>query len=541
MNKLFRLLLITTFIFSTFLLVKPSQAFYLEVPQTIRNLLQTLQANSSSAQEAAAIAPMPSTPVSSEPSSVVVPSTQTSGDSQQTAPAPMQQPTMDSSRSTQPMPTVERREEMTGSNGQNSEPNHQGEGNMNPQDNERYLRDMRRGARDMSNQLRRFEAMYRSGTMPEAVREKVESARSTISAINAATSGEEMQNIDADSMYSTMRELDEERQNMERLKRMKSELRGMEQGMRMFKQQMRRLATQHITVPQEISDNVSALETAIATIKNATNWESAEEAMETLQDKMQSLDESRQQLEMLSRWPQTKRDMNKIVRDLTRGLTRARSMVTRISNSGVDVSAALSRFEEKINRLKAVRDEVVAGFQSGNTEDLFEKIQSDFFEQTDDTWQEMRMIETMSNLGRFASEFRKGINQAQREIRALERRRMNTAELKQLLNQAKTKGEEIIATIRGGLSEEEAENIMAQLEEMESLKEQFEDNMREITGENEDMPWEKGPQQFQQIRMSDNLGRMIRESTRSRESQGAAAPTTGQTPSESSPNATANQ
>ena len=44
---------------------------------------------------------------------------------------------------------------------------------------------------------------------------------------------------------------------------------------------------------------------------------------------------------------------------------------------------------------------------------------------------------------------------------------------------------------------------------MEDLGQAFDDMVSELTGVETDMPWEKGPQQFQQIQVSPNLDKWI--------------------------------
>ena len=60
--------------------------------------------------------------------------------------------------------------------------------------------------------------------------------------------------------------------------------------------------------------------------------------------------------------------------------------------------------------------------EAGESENAFETVQNDFFGQMEDTWQGHKIIMTMSNFGQFNTDFTRGIAQAQRQIKALERK-----------------------------------------------------------------------------------------------------------------------
>ncbi|MBI5733693.1 MAG: hypothetical protein HY973_01980, partial [Candidatus Kerfeldbacteria bacterium] len=71
----------------------------------------------------------------------------------------------------------------------------------------------------------------------------------------------------------------------------------------------------------------------------------------------------------------------------------------------------------------------------------------------------------------------------------------DTAELKELLSEAKSKGDGIVKSIKSKDFDEE--EIIASLEDLETLKMEFENKMSELTGEEEERPWERGPKQFE--------------------------------------------
>ena len=69
-------------------------------------------------------------------------------------------------------------------------------------------------------------------------------------------------------------------------------------------------------------------------------------------DLMRDLDESRGQMEMLARWPQTVKEMDRQVKNLERKLKRSKSTVDRLNKNGIDLSSVYSQFESSVAKIK---------------------------------------------------------------------------------------------------------------------------------------------------------------------------------------------
>ncbi len=272
-----------------------------------------------------------------------------------------------------------------------------------------------------------------------------------------------------------------EKQQQERmLTGMKKGIGQMEKGLKMFKNQVAKLVKQGVAVPSDITDNLTKIENIIAAVKNAQTWEDAQAAgIEDMGDLMQDLNDSRQQIEMLTRWPQMKKQMESEVKKLDRELKNAKTITSRLAKKGIDLSAVYATFEAAVNKLKLVKDEAV-GLMQTDVEGAMDLVQNDFFGAVQDVWESQRVIQTMSNLGRFTSDFKRGIKDAERQIKELSRKKIDTAELQDLLNQAKAKGEGVLGLMKSATIDEEM--IMAELQMLEDLKGQFEEKMNELIG-----------------------------------------------------------
>lgn len=386
------------------------------------------------------------------------------------------------------------------------------------QQEDRQLKEMKRNVRQMENGIKQFEKMIqkaeKSGTVvPTEIKEKLEKAKNIIQAIKSATTMDEMQSAGAEDFGDLMQELDQARQDIfekaQRLQDVKRGVKGMEQGMRMFEKQLAMFAKQKVAVPQDVTDTLAKIKEMIGKIKNAQTWDEIEAAgLEDMQDLFQKLDESRQQLEVLARWPQTLKQVDRELKRLTTELKRTKAMADRLVKKGVDVSGLAAEFEAAVNKLKSVRDDAVAKISAGQSEEAFDLLENEFFGQMQDVWEFQQVIMMMSNLGQFASQFKQGINQSQNQLRMLQRKKIDITELQDMLNQAKAKGNEVLALMKVKPIDQEA--IMSGIQELEDLRQEFEEKMAELTGkESGPMPWEQGKDQFQRMEMSSGIQKFI--------------------------------
>ncbi|MEK7067842.1 MAG: hypothetical protein AAB956_02490, partial [Patescibacteria group bacterium] len=406
----------------------------------------------------------------------------------------------------QPTPTVPSEEQF----GQNEEDRLRKEEEMKKreqEDRQRQLKDMKRWINNMSNNLNRLERMFQSaekkGTaIPAEVKERLTKTKETVNLAKAAQSVEELEAIDLEAVKEDIQALEEARQEyvdaVQRLQDMKRNIKNFEQEIKQFEKQINTLKKQKMAVPAQVTENIEKLKSIIATIKNAKTWAEVEEmGFDQMQEYMNNLQENRQQLEMLARWPQTLKDLDRQLKQFANELKRSKTIVTRLQKQGIDIGHLYAEFESGINKLKAVRDDAANKIKSGDAEtiqNVFESLQDDFFSQTEDIWQNQRIIQTMSNLGQFAREFKQGTAQAQQQINQLKRQKIDTAELEDLLNQAKSQGNDVLALVKIKPVDEDA--IISGLMDMEGYRQEFDSKMQELLGKEQEMPWEKGPQQF---------------------------------------------
>ena len=487
----------------------PAQAFSLKVPTAVKNSFRSLLAQEGT------FTPPPSS----------------SGTLGQFQPSPTQSgPVSGSTGQFQPPPGDTSGQFGTNQVGPNQTQQQQGQFGQQPQGqfgqpnqgqfgNDQFQQ-VKEGFGPMRNDLNKFDNMVkdserRGQQVSPQTKEKLQRSKETVNSVRRSENPEEMQNINTDQLEGDMQDLEMERRRLEEEKRnlaqMKKGMLQMGKGLKQFEAQIARLAKQKIKVPAEVSETLAKIKTVIAAIKAAKTFDEAEEAgMQDLPELFQSLDEFRHQLEALSRWPQVARQITQQVRRLDSELKRVKTTVDRLKRQRIDLTDEYTAFEAAVKKLKEVAGVASAKATSGNTEDVeeaFNLLENEFFGAMEEAFQSVQIIQTMTNLGRFNSDFRRGLAQAQQTINRLKRQKVDTAELQELYNEAKAKGEEVLALLRARPIDSEA--IQEGLQELENLKQQFEEMAGEVSGEEEVLPWEQGKNQFQAIQLSPDISKLI--------------------------------
>lgn len=372
------------------------------------------------------------------------------------------------------------------------------------QDEQRGLEDMKRGIQGMAMGIKNLEFMFKQlekqgVAIPAEIKDKLARIKAIVEAAKSAKTMEELQAAGTDELQELMMALEEYRrdvaENEMRLRGVRQGIKGMEQGLKMFERQIAALKKQKVEIPASVTETLDKIKAIIAAVKTAKTWEEVEAAgIEDLPELMQGLDESRQALEQLVRWPQTLKQLDRELANLTRELKRAKGIVDRLAKKDIDLATVYGEFEVAVNKLKEVRAKAVDLVKSGQAEEAFDLLEGDFFGQMQDVWEHDRIIMTMSNLGRFQADFKRGIADAQRRINILKRQKIDVSELVDLLEQAKAKGAEITGLMKAKPPEPDA--IMEGLQELENIRQMFDQRERELRGEEVLMPWEQGPAVF---------------------------------------------
>jgi len=528
----------------------PAKAFYIEVPQILKDAISALKSSQTMAQEGTMMAPplngnifcnslgRQSTPEECNTADRAQgsnfqgqpqPTNSSSGGCVQPAGGCGSNLTWDPSICScrtfnddmQKMPEQQYRPQQNNNQPMMNEPQQNNKPMMNDKqgggDNNRYLQDMQRGAKQMDRSLKQFDDLLQTtekagGTVKAEIKAQAEKLRAMLEKIKTAKSSEELQDFDMGEANQIAQELEQYRREVQeqtqRLKQVKQQIRNAEQAVKSFEKQITKAKD---CVSTDVKTKLETLKTTITTVKNAKTWDEVEAAgLDDMGDLFDDVNSSREQLEICSRWPQILKQVDKQLKDLSKQLTKNKTLVAKLSAKGIDLSVAYNAFESGVTKMKTAREEAVAKMQSGDAQGAIDMLQDDIFDQMEDVMLNQQTIQIMSNLGTFNSQFKRGLTDAQKQINSLKKKKIDTTELVAILDETKTKGAEILALIkRPG---DDQETIMTGMEDLQDLRMEFSDKVAELTGDEvSTMPAMTGQQQFNQLQMASGLNQYMNQ------------------------------
>ena len=518
-------ILSTAIIFASLLVfTQPANAYFsLEMPKQLTELWQKVQAQEASKLESAPTFVPPPTqtpPPMSQPTNFQQPPVNQQPNFQN-PPPPMNgqtfQPNQTNEKGPQTQPnTFQNRQPMMGKTENKNQGSNQGGKDQNSGDQGRMIKDIQRGAKQMEGPVNRFDqqllqAEKSGGVVSPEMKEKVSQARELITKIKSSTTAEEIGDDSVGQLQEIVSDLDQNGrevfEKIQRLNNVKRDIKNLKRNVANFDKQISKLTKQNITVPQDTADNIAKLKTIVSAVENAKTWDEVESAgLEDMGDLMQNLGDSQQNLEKLARWPQTLKQMDRELKNFNIQIKKSKITVDRLTKKGIDLTENLANFSAEVDKLKSVRDEANSKIQSGDSEGAFDLVENDFFNRMDDVRENQQIIDTMTNLGRFGSDFKNGLNGLKREIADLNKKGEDTGDIQSFYDETKQKGDEILALMKAKPIDTDA--IISALEELKNSRQQGMEIVEKMGG-GEPMPWEKGQQQFQQLHMPSTMSQYV--------------------------------
>ena len=295
------------------------------------------------------------------------------------------------------------------------------------------------------------------------------------------------QNEEMNTKREAERQAQQEKQMVQNAQR---QIKGMEQGLKQFDRQLASLTKQKITIPAEITASLAKIKLTIAGVKTAkTDDDLTAAGWEDLFEEMNTLRESQELLQQLSRWPQTLKQVDRQLANFNRELKKAKTIVDRLQKKSWDVSTLYSDFESSIASLKAVRDEAVAAVAAGKVEDAFTLLEDKFFGASEDIMEKQRILQTMNSMSKFADQFKRGSKEMDKIITQLKRKKIDTTELEQLKATVIANGEKVKELVK--TPNFDVETLMITLQDLENDRQEFMAAAQALMGESDQMPWEQ--------------------------------------------------
>lgn len=367
---------------------------------------------------------------------------------------------------------------------------------MQKQGEAKQLAGLKKGAAGMERALKQFENKFakleKSGLrLSENTREKLNSVRTEVEKIKSAQAASEIEDVDQDGLQEKLASLGDEIGGYSQMQGLKKMLASMNRGLASFEKQLAKFIRQGLVIPVVVTDDLAKLKAGLQAINDAKNPDDLKDVSpDELGDLMTKVNESRPQLEMLSKWPRILKQADQQITSFKKQLTKTKALVDKLTTQGVDVTADYATFESDVTALQTVRDEADALIKAGQSEEAFTKMEDEFFNNLDNVGEHQRVIQNMANLSRFIPEFKKGLAAAKTQITKLKKKKIDTTELQSIYDQALAKGNEITDMIKAKSTDDEA--MVAAMDAMENLKQQFQDKADELAG-GKTMPWDAKP------------------------------------------------
>jgi len=374
------------------------------------------------------------------------------------------------------------------------------------EDFRRLQRDVRRLEGDVKRVERELQRMEKGGVVhPKEMAEKLDMIKKVLTALKSAKSFDEFEKLlpegaDVFNLDQDVRELEQYRweaqENARRLNEVKRGIKNIDREVKTFEKKVNSLVAKKITVPQELLDTITKIKKFIELIKTAKTWDELQDAgIDDMPELFSDLHQYRSQLELISRWPDIARRVGNELKDVERDLARAKNIVARLTKRNIDVSALYGEMESLTTSLKGDYTKAQGLMEKGEVRDAMETLEQGFYERVSDMrglYQVLAMVN--NNFGGFVSENKKTLTDMNAKIRELKRRKIDTKELDMLLEKITETGNEVLSVIKQkGFDPEE---VMTNIREFWSMRDEFWNIAPELSGEIERRPWEVGPGLF---------------------------------------------
>lgn len=237
-----------------------------------------------------------------------------------------------------------------------------------------------------------------------------------------------------------------------------------------------------VTIPEDLTSAIGTMDEMVGKIKSATTPDELEEIMDSFQDSMMAVQEWMPKLPILAEIPRIVKQAEK---EIARAEKAYKTDEKKVKSSQMDLADYLSQFRLAIDTQKAILEEA-KGIAKSDPEEALEKIRGDFFGTLDNMWEGEKIIQMALNLKKGISQMNLELNRAEKTLRSLKKKKLDTSELQTLLTEAKNQ----FAQIKKMASAKplDVEAVIEAIDELVDKKQEFADIVEDLTGASEYMP-----------------------------------------------------
>ena len=275
------------------------------------------------------------------------------------------------------------------------------------------------------------------------------------------------------------KKMEEEQKKMDerRFKDMKKGLSQFASGAKMMKKSVAKIKIANskcgVGMPEELENALAQTDNLVGKINVAKTAEELDEIVGDIQDVGSVMQDWGPRMGDLSRLCQMLKRADRDAKQFDRNLKRVESQVK--ANKKVDLSELLAEFKTAV---LAQKDVLVQAKELAKTDQdaALEKIEDEFYGNMDNLGNLQMQINAIINISRGLKDIAREINTYASQIKALTRKKIDTADMQALLNNLKSQIEEIKNSVK---SKADPEEIISQVEAAFDARQELQDALQE--------------------------------------------------------------
>lgn len=263
------------------------------------------------------------------------------------------------------------------------------------------------------------------------------------------------------------------------LSQMKKQTSRMQMPIKQMEKTIKRVQDAGYAVSQEVLDALAKAKTAVSAIENAADMDAAQTAMEDFNSFIDAMDMNMEALNMLANFPKILKQATKTLDRLNKMFEKAKN---RLAQTDLNLTDAYAKVQTKVDGLKATLQQAQDLAKTGDAEGAFAKLEDEFFENIEDAFQSVGMLDALRNLSKVVKMVGKGITGAEKLTARVAKKGEDVTELNLIIADSKAKLEAFKTLLASpGFDPETAVDV---IEELNDLRADFENAVEELTGEN---------------------------------------------------------
>ena len=274
----------------------------------------------------------------------------------------------------------------------------------------------------------------------------------------------------------------QQQMDQQRLDMMKRNLSQFVSQINRTKSQIKSLQKQGVTIPGDLTQALSTLDSSASQIKDAQSGDDLQSVMSDMQAAMQTVQENLPKLQMAAQLP-------KMLKQAQKQLDMANKMyagyVKKAKTSKVDLTQALADFKSAIDQMQATLEQIKVTSQS-DPQTAMDSLQNDFFGNMDNLQSKQQVLDISVNVRRGLAQMARELTQAQKRIKILQGKHVVTSDLQSLIATAQDQLQQVKDLVAAQPMDPDA--VMAAVQELMSTKQSFDDQMQQLTGQNDFFP-----------------------------------------------------